>query len=739
MFISFSAIAKKEDRNVPPKPGTAPVVDYGESTGFTLPNGLRVIVISNHNLPSITCDLQFAIKPALEQEYAGYRGMMGELLQDGTRTRTKAQLIDIEEQTSTEITTTDEEISARGLARNREQVLELMSDIVMNTVIHPEDVEEIKRKTIDQLTAHKNDADVMLNNVAAALNYGRSHPYGEVITDQTVERIRPENCIRYYNTYFKPNVAYLAIVGDVSAEDIKTLVEKYFGKWQHADVPVTEYGHYDAPLAPHVSFIPRKTAIQSIIRITYPVELSVGSEYSIRTRVANMLLGGSTNSLFFRDLRETHKWAYTTYSSILENDLQGSFNAYTRCRIGVDDSALTVMLADMRRIQSDVDNTMLEKAKWAVTGNYAMSVTDPATVATYAINIERYHLPKDYYRNYLKEVNNISANDVRLAANKYINPDDVNIIIAGNLKDAAKFDKYSHNSIDFFDNYAEIIRYPYDTSKPLPVPAVSTDTRYSSASLNSLDNSNLPNTPTPALIPAEPAAAPRVPATTESISPAAAGAESADIIRKYILAIGGEHVIANIKSIKKVSVGSISSGPSSLELTVTEIRKSPSQMMLKVEGMGTVIQKQVLNGKKGYTEMQGQKKPLNADDIVTMTAEADIQRILHPEQYGIDRSLKGMSKVNGNDAFVINAIDKQGKLVVEYYDMNTGYLVKKEEADLGAGGLTKTTEYSDYKEVPGGDGYKIPYRSKETEDKHSATSRIKTVEINKAIPDSVFN
>lgn len=755
LLVPGPAMAKHGDKKEMPQPGPAPLVDYGQSTTFTLANGLKVIVVENHKLPSITCDLQFAIKPALEQERAGYRGMMGQLLQNGTKTKTKEQIATLEDQISADLVTTDDEIAARSIAPEKEKLLDLISDIVMNTVITPGDVDHIKTETISQLHQRQNDADAMLNNVAASLNYGGSHPFGEVITEQSVGRIKAEDCINYYNTYFKPNVAYLAIVGDVTVEEMKTLTEKYFGKWKNSSVPSTEYGHYDAPSAPHVAFIPRKNAIQSIIRITYPIDLYPGSDFAIKARVANTLFGGSNQSLLYQDLKQNHQWAYTTYSSMLEHELGGSFTAYTRCRIGKDDSVLVQMLADMRRIQTDVDNATLEKAKWMVTGNFSTSIADPANIATYAINLERYPIAKDYYKNYLKNLSSITADDIRNTAGKYILPDNANIIIVGNIKDAAKFDKFSANSIDFFDYKAEIIRFPYDTSQPPPLPEVSTqEALISSASGTSIgdpqnpagNTQNLPVTPgytssaptsSPILSTSPPASASV--ALTDIDNPNLAGTATSDIIKKYILSIGGETAIANIKSIKKVSVGTISSGPSSLELTVTEIRKTPSKMVMTVEGMGAVIQKQVLNGDKGYNEIQGLKQPINAIDLESIKAEADIQRILHPEMYGITRTLKGMAKVKGEDAFVVNAVDRTGKLVMEYYDVNTGYLVQKEEADIGAGGITKITEYSDYREVPGSGGYKIPYRTKETENKHVASSRIKSVEVNKNIPDSVFN
>jgi predicted Zn-dependent peptidase len=119
---------------------------------------------------------------------------------------------------------------------------------------------------ISGLETEKNEPDAMVKNVSAAVNFGTNHPYGEVSTAESVKKVTLERCTRYYKTYFRPNVAYMAIVGDVTMAEIKPMIEKYFGKWQKQDVPVAAYtipalANNTGRRTTKVDFAPRTAAV----------------------------------------------------------------------------------------------------------------------------------------------------------------------------------------------------------------------------------------------------------------------------------------------------------------------------------------------------------------------------------------------------------------------------------------------------------------------------------------------
>ena len=673
------------DRSMKPKPGPAPEIKLGKTESFTLPNGMQVFVVENHKLPTIECNIELAIRPELQGDMAGYREMMPELLLSGTATRSKDKLNEEIDNMGASINVSDEGMSGSGLKKYTEKIFDLMADIAMNTTISQDELEKAKKKTLSGLETQKNDPDAMVRNVSAIVNFGPNHPNGEIPTDETVKKITLDRCNHYYKTYYRPNVAYMAIVGDVTLAEIKPLVEKYFGNWQKADVPVATYSipTLSATKLTKVAFAPRTAAVQSVVSVTYPVNLKPGDADVIKARVANVVLGGGSQGRLFLDLREKHAWTYGAYSSLREDELGGTFSATVKCRNIVSDSSVGALLDEMRTMQTEkVTDTALQNSITYLSGNFAIGLEDPRRVAQNAINIERYHMPKDFYQNYLKNLAAVTSDDVIEMSKKYITPDHANIVVAGSKEEVAnKLARFSADGkIDYYDYSGKTIV-----------------------------------------------------ATESKAAPAGLTADA--VYNKYLAAIGGEKAINSLKDIKIISNSTIQGTP----LVITETKKAPSMWKQTIDvsmnGQKMTYQKQVYNGTKGFQEAQGKKADITGDDLDELIQGADMAADLHTEKYGIKRALKGMENVNGSDAYVLDIINGKGKKSIEYYDATSGLLLKKIS---GEGEKQQISEYSDYREVPGTNGYKVPYKISETAGGQTFAATVETVEVNKGIADSEF-
>ena len=684
LALCSATFAQKLDRSIKPKPGPAPEIKLGKTESFTLANGLQVFVVENHKLPTIECNIEFAVRPALEGDHAGYQDMLSELLLSGTTTRSKDKLNEEIDDMGARINVSAKGMSGGGLKKYTQKIFDLMADIAMNAVIKQDELDKIKSKTISGLETEKNQPDAMVRNVSAVVNFGTNHPFGEVPTEETLKKITLNDCNDYYHTYFRPNVAYMAIVGDITVAEAKPLIEKYFGKWVKRDVPTSTYT-IPPVKASKVAFAARTAAVQSVVSVTYPVDLKPGEPDVIKARVANTVLGGGSQGRLFLDLREKHAWTYGAYSNLRPDELGGSFSATVKCRNAVSDSAVGAILSEMKAMQTDrVDADALQNSITYLSGNFAIGLEDPNTVAQYAINIERYHMPKNYYQNYLKDLSAVTAEDVMAMAAKYIRPDVANIVVAGSKEDVAeKLAKYSADGKVAYYDYA---------GKP-------------------------------------------VAATTAMAAPA--GMTADDVFKKYIAAMGGEKAINGIQDIKITGTSTIQG----MGITITEIKKAPGKYKQSVDvnqgGQSMTVQKQVFDGTKGYQEQQGQKAPIAGDDLDEITQEADIASDLHGDKYGVKRSLKGMEAVNGSNAYVVDVVNAKGKKSVEYYDAASGLLVKKIQ---GEGDKLQTSEYSDYREIPGTNGYKVPYKVTESGAQMPViTETVTAVDVNKGIADTEFN
>ncbi len=685
-LISCTAMAQTLDRSMRPQPGPAPEIKLGKTESFTLANGLKVFVVENHKLPTIAVSIQLDVKPELQGNATGYREMMSELLTSGTKSRDKDKFNQELDFIGADLNASDEGISGRGLKKYQNKILELMADVAINADIKEEELEKVKTRTLSGLEAEENEPDAMLNKVSAIVNFGKKHPYGEITTKESVKNITLDKVRKYYSTYFRPNVAYMAIVGDVTVEEMKPLIEKYFGGWKKQAVPVASYPNPSAPSTTRkVVFVPRDAAVQSVINVTYPVDLKPGTPDVVKAKVANSILGGGSNGRLFLDLREKHGWTYGSYSSLSPDDLKATFTAYAKGRNAVTDSSVGAILEEMKMLRNEkVGAEELQNHIVNMSGAFAIGLESPGTVAQYAINIERYKMPKDYYQNYLKNLAAVSAEDVMAMAKKYVHPEAAYVVVVGSKDEVAKtlsgYD--SDGKIEYYDTYGNEIN-----------PAAMT-TMASSMSAE-------------------------------------------EVLKKHIEAIGGEKAIKSIKDIKTVSKGEIQGTP----LVITEMKKDPGMMKVNVTAMGMTMQKQVVAKGKGYSEQQGKKADMEGEELAEAVEEADIYGLLNESKYGVKHEMKGVEKVNGSDAYKIETMDKRGKKSTQYYDANTFLLVKETKMEDGPDGnaVALSTEYSDYKEVPGTNGYMIPYTIKiPLAPGVFITSKVDMVEVNKGIADSEF-
>lgn len=686
--IIAPAFAQKLDRSKRPQPGPAPEITLGKTEQFTLPNGLRVFVVENHKLPLVSYNIQLDIHPVLENNMAGYTQFLSELLTAGTKNRTKDELNKEIDFIGARLSAYSTGMYGQSLKKHQEKLLDLMSDIAMNADFQKDELEKIRTRMISGLKASENEPDDMLNNVSAVMNYTTLHPYGEVVTEETVNNVTLERCNEYYNTYYRPNVAYMAIVGDITAAEVKPLITKYFGNWQRKDVPVTKYINPKAPVKTNVAFVPRDAAVQSVINVTYPIDLEPGHPDVIKAKVANAILGGGSTGRLFLNLREEHAWTYGSYSSISQDDLKGKFTAYAKCRNEVTDSSVAEIIREMNRMRNEkVTKEDLARQIAYMSGSFAIGLEDPKTVAQYAINTQRYNMPKDYYQNYLKNLSAVTVADVQNISKKYIDPNNAHIVVVGSKDEVAdklkRFD--SDGKIDYYDNYGNKI-----------VPAVA--------------------------------------------QAAPSDINAAVVMTNYINAIGGEKAIRNIKDMKVVAAGNIDAGGQEMEINVVTMKKAPSnyKMAIVLPAMGMTVQKQVFNGTDGYMEAQGQKIPMGDDDKKGMVEQADLYADLTPEKYGVEKTLTGVENLNGEEVYVLNVVNAAGTKSKEYYSKESGLLVKQVSTnETPQGAQTTIVEFADYQKADGTD-YMYPHTMIMTAGGQTIPTKVTTIEINKGIEDSEF-
>jgi predicted Zn-dependent peptidase/outer membrane lipoprotein-sorting protein len=673
-LLMVSTVSAQLDRTTPPEPGPAPEVKIGDYKTFTLSNGLTVIVVENHKAPVVSYSLTLDVTLPREDNAVGYVQVAGELLRAGTTNRSKAEIDEAVDFIGATLQTHSKGIYARSLSKHSELLLEIMSDVLLNPTFPQEELDKLVTQYKTAIQANKEESRAIAENVAGVLVYGKDDPYGEIVTENTLDNVTVELCKNYYTSYFRPNEAYLVIVGDISVKDAKRQVRKYFGDWEEGSVPQNLFPYPACYEQPQVAIANKEGANQSTVMVTHEVMLTPGHPDAIKARVMNQILGGgSFNARLFQNLREDKGFTYGAYSSLESDERVGRFTAAAEVRTSVTDSALTEILKEMERIRSEpVSDEELQLVKNVISGEFGRSLEDPLTVARFALNIERYGLPKDYYETYLQKVESVTKDDVREAALKYLKPGQAVILAVGNVSAIEeKMKKFSPSQkVTQYDYYGNVVEKK----------AVSGDIKAS------------------------------------------------EVIEKYIDAIGGSEALTGVDDLKMVMEMEVQG----MALQVNLFQKRPDKLYQETVMNGNVVSKQVFDGEKGKMQSPMGDQVLEGEALTQMKESAKIFPELTYVKDGVKLKMKGMENVDGKETYKIVVTKPSGTESSVFYGVEDG-LKYKEVAQTPQG--TVSTTFADYEDV---EGILFPMTMKQVMGPQNFDIQIKSVELNTGIEDSRF-
>lgn len=638
LALSFSLKAQEDFRKKAPAALPAPKIQLGNYVQNVLPNGLKLIVVENHKLPKVSFQIFIDAPINLEGENAGVGEMAGALLSTGTKTKTKAQLDEAIDFIGASVSSSATGLFGSGLTKHQDKVLALMSDMLFNPVFPEAEFDKLKKQTLSGLASSKDDPEAIADNVASVVRYGKNHPYGELSTEATVNKITLDACKKYYQTYFKPNISYLIVVGDITPAQALAKATQYFGKWQKGTVAKTPFAAPTAPKQTQVDFVNRDGSVQSVINFTYPVQLKPSQPDYLAVVVMNTLFGGDSNSRLYQNLREDKGYTYGAYSNINPDTEVGYFSASGSFRNAVTDSAIVEFMSEFKKIRNGlVKPEELNRVKAVMAGTFAMGLERPQTIARYALNTARYGLPKDYYNTYLERLSKITAEQIQAAAQKYLLPENAHIVVVGSQDDVAEKLK-AFGPMNYYDA----------DGNPVKAPA----------------------------------------------APAVGGITAEQVIDKYIQAIGGKDKLASIKDETLIMEATVQG----MTLEMASMKKDPNKVKVVVTAMGNEMQSQVFDGSKGKVSAQGQSMAMGEKDAKKAANEALIFPELHYAKTGHKLSYKGTETLNGIEAHKLVIEDADGNKETTYFDAKTGFMLKNiETTEQG----NQTTEFSDYQEQNG--------------------------------------
>jgi zinc protease len=445
LILALCAItsAAQTAQATPPPPTAPHSTVFPKPVEKNLPNGLRVIVIPRTEIPLVTA--QLLIKSGGEvdpTDLSGAADMTASLLTRGTNTKSATQIAEAIEALGGTLNAGagwDASTITTGVMSPRiGPALEIMADVARNASFKDEEIERLRRQTLNGLRSALATPGSIARFVAARVVY-RDSPYGHLLggTPESLPRIKRDDIVKIHSMYYRPDNAILVIGGDITAANGFELAQKYFGDWQNpANVlpklqittpESTASGRrilvIDQPAAGQTAVL----AVRSAINRDNP-------EY-FRGIVANAILSGYSGRLNW-EIRVKRGLSYGAGSSLDMRRSAGSFmaSAQTKNQSGAEVASLT--LAEIAKLSTgELLDTELSTRKASLLGGFARSVETTGGVVGQFGSLAMYGLPLDEINRYIGSVQAIKAADVKSFAASRLNADSTSVVIVGNAKE----------------------------------------------------------------------------------------------------------------------------------------------------------------------------------------------------------------------------------------------------------------------------------------------------------------
>jgi zinc protease len=676
------------DRSVRPVAAAAPNVNIPESEVFQLGNGITVILSENHKIPRVSFNLVMGTEPALEKEKAGLAGFAGSMIMSGTSTLSKDELDFKIDFMGATMTASESNIFASSLTRYAPNLIEILMEVLQHANFPESEFKRLKTQSLSSLALAKSDANTMANNAVSSIVFGKNHPFGEVMTEESLNNISRMDVVDYFTRKFTPKNAYLVVVGDITRTELESMLTKTLAKWGGKEAVNYKYENDFSKKGPRVIFVKKPGAVQSVIQVAFPIKMTPGHADEVKLKLMNQILGGGTfEARLMQNLREDKAYTYGCYSSVSIERIGSYFTTSGSFRNEVTDSAVVQILKEMERMISEpVKAEELALAKAAMTGNFVRSLERPQTIANFALSIIRNKLDVNYYKNYLKLIDETTVEDIQRVAGEYLMYGNHTIIVVGNEKTADKllqFDK--DGKIEFLDAFGN----PEVDLKKADIKAET-------------------------------------------------------LIEKYILSVTqsknmqeATKKINKIKSMKQQMVATPSGMPVTFDMFT--YFEAPSKEATEFLFNGQMMQRSFFDGTKGGMASSpmagGQSSELSAEEVADKLKTTGLIPELNYVKHDVDFKLLGIKETNGNSYYVLEI--KTANSVTRDYFNTTTFMKEMSEATTTMGEETSnsSTEYRKYESV---NGIMMPKEMMQMIGSMSLTITVKSIDINKSIDDAKF-
>ncbi|HCC68293.1 MAG TPA: hypothetical protein DEP99_00165 [Nitrospiraceae bacterium] len=406
-------------------------------------NGLTLLTVERHHLPVVMVTVGINAGTLVEpEEKAGLSNLTAEMLTEGTKNRTSAQI-------SEEIEFVGASLDSSGgadyitvtlsvLKKDIELGFSILSDIIMNPNFPETELNRKKTFIKGSIKAQEEEPRAVASKAFRKAIFGK-HPYGRPVegTAESLDALTRKDVVSFHSRYYVPNNSIMAVVGDISSDEVKSLIAKYFNQWkpQKLDLPLP---HPPESLKERKVIKINRDLAQANIIMGHPgIKRDNPDFYAVS--VANYILGGGGfASRLMQNIRDEKGLTYDVRSFFTTSKEKGAFQVRVHTKNESANAVVAEILKEIKRIREElISDTELQDAKAFLTGSFPLRLDTSWKIANFLVAVEYYGLGMDYIDKYKDYINAVTKEDVLRVAKKYLDPEKFALVIVANQEKAS--------------------------------------------------------------------------------------------------------------------------------------------------------------------------------------------------------------------------------------------------------------------------------------------------------------
>jgi predicted Zn-dependent peptidase len=405
---------------------------------FTLESGLKVYLVEQHQLPIVSLDLNFdggAMTDPKGKE--GLASVCMSMLTEGTEKLDKIQyaeaLADIASSINAYASDDASGLGMNSLSKHFDTTFAQFVETLLHPGFRDKDFDRMIKRRIEGVRQSKGTPASVAGRVAGTVLYGAAHPFGTVVTEESLKAITIDDCKGYVATYLKPKNARLFVVGDLTEQQIRQHFKSdKLAAWKGAGKAVAALPRPQS-LQGRIFFVHIPNAAQSQVWHMHFGPTRTAADYFPNTIMA-AIFGGGFSSRINMNLREEKGYSYGARGSFSYSKQYGTFTANASVRTDATYQTLLEIDREVKELWSNkapVKPDELEREKQgAILGLPGQFATGQAALGQYR-RLVYYGLPLDYYATYATKVGAVNAGQVTAAAKKHLKPGQAMYLVVG--------------------------------------------------------------------------------------------------------------------------------------------------------------------------------------------------------------------------------------------------------------------------------------------------------------------